>query len=118
MLWIHFTGFPELFEFGEPVKQMHSSDPASFAEIGLCVYKFFSRDQFEQIGLGWEEGVGKYRQGIIIECPEEFVEILQESPLDENPWYDEYIIPVENFRHTRVVWPGPPDQAWFPEDVE
>ncbi|MBM3749109.1 MAG: hypothetical protein FJW34_25370 [Acidobacteria bacterium] len=87
-VWLHYTRDPEAFAVLKPAT---SEDPASFAWWGLCVYRYYCSEQEIALEIGWQ------REHITIECDEQYVELLQENPLDDNPWYDEYIIPIAHF---------------------
>jgi hypothetical protein len=87
--WIHFTdnayNFELLADGGDVISQ----------EYGLFVYKFHSEFPVDDRAREWG------REAIIIECPEEFVKLVQTDPLGDDPDRDEYAIPHKQFENCR-----------------
>ena len=94
--WIHFT--EDVEGFIEDLKSIEDDDPASFAAEGLFVYKW--RDGFPEAEKSIEWGG---RTGILINCEEKYVELIQEDPIGDNPDNDEYMILIENFKHCKIL---------------
>ena len=93
--WIHFT--EDVSEFIDSLSYHEDDSPDSFSGEGLFVYRYHADFPIEERGLAWGG-----RTGIIIECDEKYVEIVQTDPLGDNPDNDEYLISIEHFKHCRI----------------
>lgn len=90
--WLHFTADPAAFAL----------DPEHVADVaaerpGLWLYRELDAAAFAARAADWGQ------DAVVIEAPDDAVELVQTDPLDDDPGRDEYFLPVAQFARARIT---------------
>ena len=75
-----------------------AGDSISKEYDGLFVYQYTDEFPLSERQREWA-----YRDAVIIRCPTELVEFVQDDPLGHDCTRDEYLIPCKHFKNCQII---------------